>query len=628
MQNPFPIFRAFTGLLLIIAAGSCHNPTASEKQAMNTQPDTGLVIRDVHSFARPEEAAVTHLSLGLTVDFSSKTLSGTATLTVRAAPGADTLVLDTRGLVIEKVTADGPDNAVAHRLGDEVPFLGRPLYVPLTPATRQVTVHYRTGPGAAALQWLTPEQTAGKTHPFLFTQSQAILARTWVPVQDSPGIRFTYDATVRVPKELLALMSADNPQTRNDSGVYAFRMERPIPAYLLALSVGDVSFAPVGSRTGVYAEPATLEKAAYEFAEMEKMLEAAERIYGAYAWGRYDLIVLPPSFPFGGMENPKLTFATPTILAGDRSLTSLVAHELAHSWSGNLVTNQTWNDFWLNEGFTVYFERRIMEELYGADYAQMLEVLGYQDLVNTVQDFGANSPDTQLRLNLQGRDPDDGVSDIAYEKGNAFLRRLEAVVGRAQWDGFVRKYFGAFAFQSMNTERFLDYLKKELPDAYRTADVPVWVYGRGFPADALHPKSERFEAVEKSVLAWKLGTAPGQLFTKNWSAHEWLHFIRQLPENMTPTQMGELDAAFGFTDSGNAEMLAAWLLSAVRNGYEPAYPALEKFLVTVGRRKFLVSLYAQLSKTPEGRERAKAIYAQARPNYHSVATSTLDELLK
>jgi aminopeptidase N len=561
------------------------------------------------------------------VDFTARILSGKATLTIEASPEAGALLLDTRQLVIQQVITDGEETA-AYTLDPEVPYLGQKLIIPITPATRQVTIHYRTEPQGAALQWLTPEQTAGKAHPFLFTQSQAILARTWVPIQDSPGIRFTYDATIRVPEELLPLMSADNPQERNSTGVYQFRMDRPIPAYLLALAVGDVSFATVGSRTGVYAEPATLEKAAYEFAEMEKMLEAAERIYGEYAWGRYDLIVLPPSFPFGGMENPKLTFATPTILAGDRSLTSLVAHELAHSWSGNLVTNQTWNDFWLNEGFTVYFERRIMEELYGPGYAQMLDVLGYQDLVHTVQDLGPDSPDTQLRLNLQGRDPDEGVSDIAYEKGNAFLRRLEAVVGRSTWDAFVRTYFRTFAFQSMNTERFLNYLKRELPDAYRKVDVPVWVYGRGFPADALHPKSDRFEAVEKSVLAWKLGTPAKQLFTEDWSAHESLHFIRQLPDKMTPTQMEQLDAAFDFTGLGNAEMLAAWLLLVVRNGYEPAYPALEQFLVTVGRRKFLVPLYALLVKTPQGRQRAKAIYAKARPNYHSVATSTLDELLK
>jgi aminopeptidase N len=451
-------------------------------------------------------------------------------------------------------------------------------------------------------------------------------------VQDSPGIRFTYDARVRVPKELLALMSADNPTSKNAEGVYTFRMDKPIPAYLLALSVGDLVFEKTGPNTGVYAEPVTLPKAVYEFADLEKMLHAAEKIYGQYAWGRYDLLVLPPSFPFGGMENPKLTFATPTILAGDRSLTSLVAHELAHSWSGNLVTNQTWNDFWLNEGFTVYFERRIMEELYGKPYAEMLASLGYGELVQTVEEFGKDSKDTQLKLDLSGRSPDDGVSDIAYEKGYFFLRLLENTVGREKWDAFVKNYFQTHAFQSMDTERFLDYLQKELftgnPEQFTKLNIQEWVYSPGLPANIPQAKSERFAGVEEAATRWQQGTPASQLSTKDWSSHEWLHFIRQLPTSLTTAQMAGLDKAFGFTQSGNSEILAAWLLRAVQTNYTPAYPAMEKFLVNVGRRKFLTPLYQALLKTEKGKGRAKAIYAKARPNYHFVATNTLDTMLK
>lgn len=587
--------------------------------------------RDIHSFAKPEESIVKNLSLDLTVDFNARTLSGKAVLEIENAADADTLYLDTDKLTIHKVSLDAEENSSRYAIGEETEHLGRPLIIQITPQTRLVNVYYTTSAEAGALQWLTPEQTAGKKYPFLFTQSQAILARSWVPIQDSPGIRFTYNARVTVPKELLALMSADNPRAKNAEGVYTFNMDKPIPAYLLALSVGDLVFEEVGPHTGIYAEPVTLPKAVYEFADLEKMLQAAEKIYGQYAWGRYDLLVLPPSFPFGGMENPKLTFATPTILAGDRSLTSLVAHELAHSWSGNLVTNQTWNDFWLNEGFTVYFERRIMEELYGKAYADMLASLGYQDLVQTVEEFGKNSPDTQLKLNLSGRNPDDGVSDIAYEKGFFFLRLLENTVGRDRWDRFVKNYFQTHAFQSMNTERFLAYAEKELfannPEQFNKLNVREWVYQPGLPATIPQVQSERFAAVEESARRWQAGTAASQLNTKEWSSHEWLHFIRQLPASLNVAQMTELDKAFGFTQSGNAEILAAWLLRAVQARYTPAYAALEKFLVNVGRRKFLTPLYGALIKTPEGKQRAKDIYARARPNYHSVSTNTLDAML-
>jgi leukotriene A-4 hydrolase/aminopeptidase len=588
-------------------------------------------LPDPHSFAKPEQARVKHLKLDLTVNFDTKVLIGKAVLDIEVSADTDSIYLDTHDLTIRKITLDEEEKPATFQLGPDIEYLGQALSVAITPATKRVTVYYQTSPKAEALQWLTPAQTAGKKHPFLFTQSQAILARTWVPIQDSPGIRFTYEATVHVPQELFALMSASNPKQKNNTGAYSFKMEKPIPAYLLALSVGDLVFKEVGPRTGVYAEPVTLEKAAYEFAEMEQMLEAAEKLYGTYAWDRYDLLILPPSFPFGGMENPKLTFATPTILAGDRSLTSLVAHELAHSWSGNLVTNQTWNDFWLNEGFTVYFERRIMESLHDPSYAEMLAELGYQDLISTVNDFGKDSPDTQLKLKLEGRNPDDGVSDIAYEKGYSFLRLIEKNVGREKWDAFVKKYFHTFAFQSMNTERFLTYLKAELltdPALVEKINVEEWIYKPGLPANLPKVNSARFDAVDKALEAWKIGAKPNHLPTKEWASHEWLHFVRHLPDSMTTSQMSELDEAFGFTNSGNSEILAAWFIPVIKHRYTKGYPALEKFLISVGRRKFIAPLYQAMLLTPEGTKMAKEIYAKARPNYHAVATGTLDALIK
>jgi leukotriene-A4 hydrolase len=625
------LYLLLLSLLLIIAiASSCNRtPPSSETQVITKQSD--MYTQDPHSFARPLEAVVRHLDLDLAVDFPAKTISGIASYKIDTDDKATKILFDTDNLTITKVTLDKDDETADFKVSERIDHLGSPLEVSIKPNTKVVHIHYSTTPESAALQWLSPQQTAGKKHPFLFTQGQAILTRTWIPIQDSPGIRLTYNAKVTVPSQLLAVMSADNPTTRTDDGVYDFTMDKPIPAYLIALSVGDLAFASTGKRTGVYAEPLTLQKAADEFAEMEKMLEAAEDLYGDYAWGRYDLIVLPPSFPFGGMENPKLTFATPTILAGDRSLTSLVAHELAHSWSGNLVTNATWNDFWLNEGFTVYFERRIMEALYSASYAEMLAELGFQDLEYTVADLGSYNPLTQLKLDLKGKNPDDGMNDIPYEKGYALLVLIENYVGREKFDEFLKNYFQRHAFSTMTTESFIEYLQAELfkgnREAYNQLRIDEWIYKPGIPDNAIKPDAERFRAVERSFENWLQTGNLQDSTTQQWSSHEWLHFLRLLPQEISADKLASVDKKFGFTNSGNAELQAAWYEISIRNGYKAAYPAIRKFLVNVGRRKFLVPLYKALSATSEGKTFAREVYLQARPNYHYVASSTIDNIL-
>ncbi|MGZ5476611.1 MAG: M1 family metallopeptidase [Thermoanaerobaculia bacterium] len=587
-------------------------------------------MRDVHSFARPDEAAVRHLALDLTVDFDRKQLDGSAKLQIENR-GARELWLDTNGLTIKRVTLDSGKEA-KFTLGEPVKYLGRSLTIPIEPSTKSVEIEYGSSPDAAAVQWLTPEQTAGGKHPFLFTQSQAILARTWVPIQDTPGVRITYEATIRVPRGLMALMSAENPTEVSKDGVYRFRMPQAIPSYLLALAVGDIAFRSLGRNSGVYAEKPVIESAAYELADTQKMIGAAEKLYGPYRWGRYDILVLPPSFPFGGMENPRLTFATPTILAGDRSLVSLVAHELAHSWSGNLVTNATWNDFWLNEGFTTYFERRIMEAVYGRDYSEMLSRLGMQDLEQTVVELGAGSADTHLLLNLEGKDPDDAANKLAYEKGYFFLRLIEETVGRSTFDAYLRDYFDGHAFQSMTTEAFVDDLRKNLlaksPGAEQRINIEQWVNGPGVPANAPGVKSNAFEKVEEQARAFQGGTPASKLATSKWSTHEWIHFLRHLPPSLTREQMQDLDRAFKFTASGNSEILHEWLLQAIPHRYDAANEALERFLTKQGRRKFLKPLYQKLSENEEGMQRARKIYERARPTYHAVSRGTIDGILK
>ena len=550
---------------------------------------------DIHSWSRPDLVRVRHLELDLDVRFDRRVLEGSVTLRLDRFAG-DELVLDTRGLEIHSI-----ENATGFELGAADPVLGAPLRIRLQPESAWVRVHYSTSPQASGLQWLDPPQTAGKLHPFLYTQSQAIHARSWIPLQDTPSVRVTFAAEIRVPEGLRAVMGAEM------SGSH-FRMEQPVPSYLIALAAGDLAFRALGPRSGVYAEPALIAAAASEFADTEAMIGAVEEMYGPYRWGRYDLLVLPPSFPFGGMENPRLTFATPTVLAGDRSLVSLVAHELAHSWSGNLVTNATWSDFWLNEGFTVYVERRVLERIYGRARAEMEAVLGRRQLDTEMA--GLREADRVLHIDLTGRDPDDGCTLVPYEKGALLLRTIEQAVGRERFDAFLRAYFDHFAFRSITTADFLAYLARELPNP-----VPVdeWIFRPGIPAGAAEPHSDAFQRVESG---WPADTSA-------WSTQEWLHFLR----SQNPPDMPRLDRAFHFSDSGNSEILHQWLLMAVQTGYRPAYPKVEQFLKSVGRRKFLKPIYSELMKTPEGAARARAVYAAARPTYHPIAQATIDGIV-
>lgn len=616
----------YFGIVILIILGACNSaPKTAKKVTME--------YNDVHSCAKIDQAITKHLDLELNIDFDREVMVGKANYIIENKTGTDHIYLDTKGLTITAVTKGKDAEPADYVLGDDMGFLGSSLKIFIESNTQQISVSYETDPKAEALQWIDKRKTMGKKHPFLYTQSQAILARTWIPCQDGPGVRITYNADVKVPKGLMAVMSAVNGVELNESGEYHFEMKQAIPSYLLALSVGNLGFKSVGFRSGVYAEPEILEDAAKEFEDMEKMLDLAEDLYGPYRWERYDVIVMPPSFPFGGMENPRLTFATPTIIAGDKSLTSLVAHELAHSWSGNLVTNATWEDFWLNEGFTVYFERRIMEGVMDKSYADMLEVLGYQDLSETMDIFheSNNLRDSKLKLELEGRSPDHGMTDIAYEKGYFFLRLLENHFGRERFDAFIAEYFNGFAFSTMTTEEFLVYLKEELfkgdEEAWETLKVQEWIYEEGLPSNFPKPSSERFAQVDEVSANWKETGNIKETDYANWTTHEFLHFLRHLPNDLGNTKMKDLDHTFKFTQSGNSEIACIWLELAIKNNYEPAYYRLEQFLVRVGRRKFLTPLYRTMIRTKGRRERALSIYEKARPGYHAVSQGTMDELL-
>ncbi|MFC5283470.1 M1 family metallopeptidase [Pedobacter alpinus] len=623
------MMRKILFLSVITILFSCTNNTKTTNQETIAEP---LQRTDPHSFSNPNENIATHLNLTLDVNFEDQVLSGVASWDIKHIGEINEIVFDSQGLNITKVTLDNDTSGVFFALGDVEKFTGQPLSVPINADTKKVHIYYNTGENAPALQWLNPQQTAGKNQPFLFTQSQAILGRSWIPSQDSPGIRFTYNAKITVPKGLMALMSAQNPTKINPDGVYQFEQKNAIPSYLMALAVGDITFKAIDKRSGVYAEPTMLNKVAYEFADMGKMITAAEKIYGDYRWGKYDVLVLPPSFPFGGMENPMLTFATPTVIAGDRSLVSLIAHELAHSWSGNLVTNATWNDFWLNEGFTVYFERRIVESLYGKDEAQMQEVLGYNSLKETIAEMGDKNPDTRLKVDFTKRDPDGGVSDVAYEKGYFFLKNIEAAVGREKFDEFLKAYFNRHAFQSITNDVFLDELNALLikGDEKLKAEINsyAWVYQPGLPKEFKVPVSASFSKIDdlqKQLMQKNDVVGLGKAIN---NTNQKLYFINTLPANINTSLMTSIDKQFNFTNSGNAEIQCAWYTLAVKRNYIPANAAIKNFLINVGRRKFLMPIYKEMAKTPAGKTLAKSIYKEARPNYHSVAYNSIDALLK
>lgn len=617
-------FRNYFLPIIALIVVSCGDTTKKKPD-----PSNPIKVKDMHTLSNADSIKMKHLSLDLDINLHQKTLSGIATWQIENTQSAQFLSLDNNGLRIDSVWVDGKTSV--YTIAPQQEHLGAALQIPIEKNTQKVAIKYAAATNAKALQWLDASQTTGKKHPFLYTQSESIYARSWVPCPDGPGIRFTYNARVKVPKGMMAAMSADgNPQQTNDSGVYHFEMNKAIPAYLLALAVGDFRFAAIDERTGVYAEPEMIEKVRHEFADMGKMVHTAEQLYGPYRWGRYDVIVLPPGFPIGGMENPKLTFCTPTVIAGDRSLVNLIAHELAHNWSGNLVTNATWDDIWMNEGFTVYFERRISEAMNDKSYADMLWELGYQDLEVAVEDFGKDSRATWLKQDLKGKDADEGLSDIPYEKGALFLCLLERNLGREKWDIFLKQYFNAHAFQTISTEQFLAYLDQEIlkgdSNLYHKLNINAWVYGPGIPENAPRAGQERFEKVNIQRDIFLNNGDAKQLVTNNWTTHEWLHFLRKMPKPLKLEQMKALDETFKFTQAGNSEIADLWFLMSLAADYKPAYLEMEKFLSTTGRQKFILPIYTEMMKTSK-EAMAKHLYQKYKANYHPLAQGKLDKIV-
>ncbi|MEG3191732.1 M1 family metallopeptidase [Lysobacter sp. D1-1-M9] len=612
------------------ADGSAGAPAATDQAEMTTAAE-----HDEYSYAEPDKVRTEDLALQLDVDFDNRQLTGTATYTLDwLDEDATQLVLDTRDLSIEKVVgerSDGRWEDLEYELADADENLGSKLTIEAPQRSSRIRVTYATSPDASGLQWLTPAMTEGGETPFMFSQSQQIHARSWVPVQDTTRVRFTYTANVTAPDDVMVLMSADNDPDAARDGTYSFEMPQPIPSYLLAIAAGDLVFEPISERAGVWAEPAAVEAAVAEFADTEKMIQVTEELYGPYRWGRYDLLILPPSFPYGGMENPRLSFITPTVIVGDQSLVALIAHELAHSWSGNLVTFSTSNDAWLNEGITSYVENRIVEELYGKARADMENVIGRNELAVEFEEIDPSLQRLALKPGTLD-DPDGSSSATVYTKGAWFMQFLEQRFGRETFDAFLRGYFDHFAFQSIPTTKFIEYTKAHLlepnPGIVSAAELEEWIYEPGIPDNAPQTDSPRFNAVDTARAAWlDDGTVPAQSLTSEWTTQEWVHFLEGMPETLSIEQLDALDDAYGFTGTPNGELAQRWYPLAVRSGYTQANDAIAEFLVDIGRRKLIMPTYAALVQTPEGLQLAEETFAEARPGYHPITTGSVEAVI-
>jgi leukotriene-A4 hydrolase len=589
---------------------------------------------DWHTYSNYQDIVTTHVHLDLTVDFKAKQLTGSIEHRLKYFDKtAKSLILDTRDLDIHKVeTFDGKQWSLSSfKLAKRDAVKGSKLSIVLPQNTKRVKVYYNSRPEASGLQWLEPLQTAGKVHPFMFSQSQAIHARSWMPIQDTPAMRVSYTADIQTVDSLRPIMSAKNNPEWNKQGKYHFEMPQPIPTYLIAIAAGNIHYKKMSKQTAIYAEPSLLDAAAAEFEDTQTMIEATEKLYGAYRWSDYDLLILPPSFPFGGMENPRLSFITPTVIAGDKSLVSLIAHELAHSWSGNLVTNATWRDLWLNEGFTSYVENRIMEEVYGKERAVMEQALAAQELNKELVELA--KADTILHITIEGRDPDDAFSGIPYTKGQLFLMFLEQQFGRENFDIFLRRYFDDHAFQSIDTKNFIQYLKTNLLDKHpgkvSMEQVNTWIKEPLLPSYAPSPKSNAFTKVQDNMNAWltndiKLKSIP----TEKWTVHEWLYFINNLPENISLSRLELLDSQFMLTQSTNNEIAHAWLLLNIKKNNPAINTRLNDYMVSIGRRKLIVPLYKALLEDKTKLAFTQAIYKKARPGYHPLAQGTIDGLFE
>ncbi|KUM64460.1 hypothetical protein ACN42_g2662 [Penicillium freii] len=564
--------------------------------------------RDPNTVSNYNNWRSTHVTANFDILFDQKKLVGNVVHQFKSITDGESkeIILDTSHLDIGVVKVDGQPSKWEF-LPSLEPY-GVPLKISLDNpvklnGTVEVDIEVKTTDKCTALQWLTPAQTSNKKHPYMFSQCQAIHARSIFPCQDTPDVKATFDFNITSP---LPAMTSGLPirkssmESKPDHQLYRFHQSVPIPSYLFAIASGDVAEAPIGPRSVVATSPDKLEECKWELeADTENFITTIEKIVYPYAWGEYNVLILPPSFPYGGMENPIFTFATPSIISKDRENIDVIAHELAHSWSGNLVTNASWEHFWLNEGWTVYLERRILAAIHGEAYRHFSAIIGWKSLTDAVEHFGDDHEFTKLIVDLKGKDPDDAFSSIPYEKGFNFLFYLENLVGKSKFDKFIPHYFTTFKRKSLDSYEFkaliLDFFKSdaEASKLLDEVDWDKWFYAPGLPpkpsfdtsmVDVVYELSKKWQSLPHSSFE------PHISDIQSLTANQLVVFLEQMLVLETPLSpkisklMGDV---YGLAKSENIEVSNLYCQVGMKAGDDSVIEPTTELLGRIGRMKFV-----------------------------------------
>jgi leukotriene-A4 hydrolase len=581
-----------------------------------------------------------HIRLAWNVDFVNSKIWGTATLSMVRIGKEKLVKLDCSHLNVKCVTDVKSGQRLQFTVDPQATKFGGLLAVDLMSSEDSafdLQIEYETTEKCSALQWLRPEQTVGKVHPYLFSQCQAIHARSMLPCQDTPAIKATYNATVTLSAPLAAVMSANKRrQLSSVDGMHTFDFEQtlPIPSYLIAIGAGAITSKEIGPRSAVWCEKEILEAAAFEFAETESFITTAEQLVGKYVWERYDILLLPPSFPYGGMENPCLTFLTPSLLCGDRSLVDVVAHEISHSWTGNLVSCMNWEHFWLNEGFTMFLERKILAKLHGEGWRQFNSHIGLADLRESVAQFGGDGPETALIPDLSNTDPDDVFSSVPYEKGYTLLYVLEELVGGGTiFEPFFKAHIQHHAGKSITSEEFktflFDYFKDDVAITSKLTafEWSKWLQGRGMPPTIPKYSEEMLTPCRQLAQAWiQTGKSDAVDFGSFSPAQKtmFLDLLLLKANQLDPVVLETLNNAYHLSESKNVEVLLKWYLICIRNKNEAFFEAAAKFATQHGRMKYCRPILRELYKSGEvGRKIALTTFERNKSFYHPIAAQMI-----